>query len=105
MRIQLTPLAVLPFLTLACGPSAEDLANGDDPIASLRSTVRSSRFGEQYWRHELRSRSTVWAKAIEYCDAAEKADYPNCEVVRGVKFVGSGAPINDSADSTKGFNL
>ena len=53
------PLALSALLVSACGPSQEQLANGDDPIAALGSTVESSRYGAKYWTEQMNAASDL----------------------------------------------
>ena len=82
MRIRTCVLIAI--LLLACGPSQEEIANGDDPIAALASTVRSSRYGNNYWTEQRDGGTSVWNEATSYCAPAERANHPNCETVRAV---------------------
>jgi len=77
-------LLVIGGLVSACGPSQEQIANGDDPIAALASTAKSSRYGNNYWIEQRDDATDVWAEATAYCEPTERANYPNCETVRGV---------------------
>lgn len=88
----------------ACGGSQEELANGDDPIAALGSTVKSSRYGPAYWKEQLEAESTVWKEALAYCADAEHANYPNCETVKSTEFIGKPGTVGNPALSDEGFN-
>jgi hypothetical protein len=99
-----TLAAAISLALSACGPSQEDLANGDDPVAALASTVESSRYGSKFWTEQMTSTTDVWTAALAYCDPAERADYPNCKTVRSVKFIGVPAAVGNPARSEKGFN-
>ena len=90
--------------SLACQPTQEELANGDDPIAALSSTVESSRYGPKYWSEQMTADSETWTKALEYCAPAEHANYPNCEVVASVKFAEAPGPVDNPFQSEKGLN-
>lgn len=92
MRIRLFMLGIV--FALACGPSAEDVANGDDPIAALASTAKSSRYGHNYWIEQRDQKSEIWARAIAYCEPDEHANFPNCETVRSVQAV-TPKPVQD----------
>lgn len=102
--VPLTFSAALALFLLACGPAQEELANGDDPIAALRSTVESSRYGAKYWTEQMTAATDLWIKAAAYCEPAEHADYPNCKTVRSVKFIGVPGAVENPARSEKGFN-
>jgi hypothetical protein len=99
---QLVLAAAITFL--ACGPSQEELANGDDPLAALESTVESSRYGAGYWTEQMTAKTQVWAEALAYCEPAERADYPNCTTVRSVRFIGVPGAVGNPAHSEQGFN-
>jgi hypothetical protein len=103
-QLNALPLALATLLLSACGPSQEQLANGDDPIAALGSTVESSRYGAKYWTEQMNAASDTWTRAIAYCEPAEHADYPNCKTVRSVKFIGVPGAVENPARSEKGFN-
>ncbi len=102
--VALTFSAAVALLLSACGPSQEKLANGDDPIAALRATVESSRYGAKYWTEQMTTATELWTKAVAYCEPAEHADYPNCKTVRSVKFIGVPGAVENPARSEKGFN-
>lgn len=100
--------ALSPFFVitmLACGPTQEELANGDDPIASLGATVRSHRYGEQYWKEQRDSHTEPWQRALAYCEPAEHASYPNCEVVNQVKFLATPGTPKNPARSEEGLTF
>jgi hypothetical protein len=99
-----TVAAAVALAFSACGPSQEDLANGDDPVAALASTVESSRYGSKFWNEQMTSRTDVWTAALDYCEPAQRADYPNCNTVRSVKFIGVPEPVGNPARSESGFN-
>ena len=82
MRIRLC-LIVGSFLA-ACGQSQEQIANGEDPTVALGSTVKSSRYGDNYWIEQRDAGTDIWNEATSYCAATERANYPNCETVRAV---------------------
>lgn len=90
---------------LACGPSQEDIANGDDPIASLATTVSSSRYGEQYWKEQRDVASDLWQRAVAYCEPAEHANFANCEVVNQLKFLTTPDAAKDPARSKSGLKF
>ena len=80
-----TALAFAVSAIASCSPSPEGLANGDDPIAALSSTVRSSRYGLNYWVEQRDAKTEVWSRALSYCEPPDHANYPNCETVREVR--------------------
>lgn len=69
----------------SCSPSPEDVANGDDPIAALTSTARSSRYGLNYWVEQRDRKTETWSQALAFCEPPEHANYTNCETVREVR--------------------
>lgn len=74
--------AVAAVLAGGCGqPSAEDLANGDDPLAALRSPVRSARYDGAYWNREAVQSTPLWQDAISYCRTPGNSAAPNCQTV------------------------
>lgn len=87
-----------------CGPSQEAVANGDDPIAALASTVASDRYGTAFWTQQMHDGTEIWTQALAYCEPAERSDYPNCKTVRSVQFIGVPDPVENPAASTEGFN-
>ena len=81
---RLTPLVVAAMLA-SCSPTPEELANGDDPIAALASTAKSSRYGLNYWVEQRDRKTETWSRALAYCEPAERANFANCETVRQVR--------------------
>ena len=74
--------AVAAVLAGGCGqPSAEDLANGDDPLAALRSPVRSARYDGAYWNREAVQSTPLWQDAVSYCRTPGNSAAPNCQTV------------------------
>jgi hypothetical protein len=51
----------------SCQPKAEDVANGDDPIAALDARVRSTRYDGPYWQQQRLASSDVWRRAVATC--------------------------------------
>ena len=78
----------------ACAPSPNVLANGDDPLAALRSTATSTRYTAGYWYEQARTDSaTSWKQATAYCGESQappglEADgaRPNCRAVWSAHF-------------------
>ncbi len=94
----------IPVAFVACQPSQEDIANGDDPIAALGSTVESSRYGATYWAEQMKADSDVWNDAVAYCEDAERANYPNCELVAAAKFMATPDAVENPFQSEEGLN-
>ena len=101
----LVAAVAISLAALGCARSQEDLANGDDPLAALESTVRSTRYGEKYWQQERDAQSSIWTQALEYCRPPERANYPNCEVVRQVDFLSTPTAPGNPAQSEKGLSF
>ena len=99
---QLVLAAAIAFL--ACGPSQEELADGDDPLAALESTVESSRYGARSWTEQMTAKTQVWAAALAYCEPTERADHANCKTVHSVTFIGVPRAVGNPARSESGFN-
>ena len=75
-------LGLAALLLAGCGqPSAEDLANGDDPLAALRSPVRSARYDGAYWNREAVQSTDLWQDAVAYCRTPGNSAAPNCQTV------------------------
>ncbi|QQR74061.1 MAG: hypothetical protein IPJ17_00185 [Holophagales bacterium] len=85
MRLPLKPILAVVALALVsagCGkPSAEALANGDDPLASLRSPVRSARYDGAFWNREAIQSTALWQDAVAYCRTPGNSAAPNCQTV------------------------
>ena len=80
--------ALLTLLVLsACAPSPESVANGDDPMAALRSTAVSTRYSTQFWTRSVREQPALWAEARTYCLGPDGPQAPNCAVVREVEAI------------------
>ncbi len=75
-------ITFLSFLQAACGqPSAGELANGDDPLAALRSPVRSARYDGAFWNREAVQSTNLWQDAVAYCRTPGNSAAPNCQTV------------------------
>lgn len=78
----LTVLALASLLVSGCGqPSAEELANGDDPLTALRSPVRSARYDGAFWNREAVQSTPLWQAAVAYCRTPGNSAAPNCQTV------------------------
>ncbi|MCL4837476.1 MAG: hypothetical protein KJ058_05905 [Thermoanaerobaculia bacterium] len=78
----LTVLALASLLFAGCGqPSAEELANGDDPFTALRSPLRSVRYDGAFWNREAVQSTELWADAVAYCRTPGNSAAPNCQTV------------------------
>ena len=104
MSRNITLIVLASLWAVACGPSQEKIANGDDPIAALRSTAQSSRYGAAYWREQLEADSALWKEALTFCADSQRADYPNCQTVRSTEFIGKAGAVENPALSDEGFN-
>jgi hypothetical protein len=65
----------------ACQPRADDVANGDDPIAALEAPVRSTRYDGAFWQQQRLAHSDVWQRALTACSADKAPRRPNCDPV------------------------
>lgn len=104
MSVTLTRLAPVALATAAfasCRPSAQAVADGDDPLAALRSSAQSARYTSGYWKEQGRAATgganapaqERWTEALAYCGEAQprpglEADgaKPNCGAVRFALF-------------------
>ena len=78
----LTVLALASLLVSGCGqPSAEELANGDDPLTALRSPVRSALYDGAFWNREAVQSTPLWQDAVAYCRTPGNTAAPNCQTV------------------------
>ena len=78
----------LSVLVLAAGllagcsqPTAEELANGDDALAALRSPVRSARYDGAFWNREAVQSTDLWESGVAYCRTPGNSVAPNCQTV------------------------
>jgi hypothetical protein len=86
--------AVLVLLGGACASSADSVANGDDPVAALRSTAASTRYTDGYWLEQGRTDAGGrWTQATAYCGQAQarpgleaEGARPNCRAVWSANF-------------------
>jgi hypothetical protein len=76
-------LTALVLLVACTGstPTPEELANGNDPLASLRSSVRSARYDGTFWNGEARQDTELWLEAVAYCRGPGNSAAPNCQTV------------------------
>lgn len=82
LRPFLAALGLVALFTAGCGqPSAEELANGDDPLAALRSPVRSARYDGAFWNREAVQSTDLWQDAVAYCRTPGNSAAPNCQTV------------------------
>lgn len=74
--------AALAAAVFACGGATpQELADGDDPLAALRSTARSARYDGSFWVAEAEARTRLWSAAIATCQGSDNATLPNCQTV------------------------
>lgn len=74
-------LLLLAIGVLGCSPTPQDLADGDDPLAALRSPARSARYDGTFWSREAEAGSALWQGAIDYCRSPGNSTLPNCQTV------------------------
>ena len=70
-----------------CTESAEEIANGDDPLRALEAPVPSDRYGTGYWSRQMRSDADLWSRATAFCSANNDGEHPNCDAVRYVEMM------------------
>lgn len=96
-RVALTLVVPLAIAVLGCQPKAEDVANGDDPIAALGVPVRSTRYDGPYWQQQRLAASDVWRRAVAACTPDQAPQRPNCEPVVANQRAEQGNARADSA--------
>src|SRR5262245_4493811 len=74
--------AALLVLSVACAPSPEQIANGEDPLRALEVSVASTKYNSAYWGEESHNATLLWTEALEKCSDAKWSTTPNCVVVR-----------------------
>ena len=99
--ISRVPMALTIAALGGCSPSAQATADGDDPLAALRSSAQSTRYTSAYWKEQGRAATggadaparERWTQALAYCGEAQprpglEADgaKPNCGSVRYALF-------------------
>ncbi len=65
----------------ACARGPEAIANGSDPLAALRSPVRSARYDGAFWNREAADQTDLWRQAVAYCRTPGNSAAPNCQTV------------------------
>lgn len=86
--LALTSTVTVLAMSPACRNAPENVADGDDPIAALKVTTRTTRYTQGYWVAQMRSaepaRKQLWAEAFAYCrrpDLEADGAKPNCREV------------------------
>jgi hypothetical protein len=69
----------------SCRPSAEAIADGDEPLAALAAPVQSARYDGPYWTREAHRNSPSWQAAKAFCRKSRDQGLPNCHAVRLVE--------------------
>ena len=87
-------MAVFGALITGCAPSAEDVAEGDDPLAALAVGVPSERYDGRYWLLKRAEDRPLFDEAAAYCrgeqDGERLAGRPNCgPVIAAARFAES----------------
>jgi hypothetical protein len=90
---------VLVALLIGCRPSAEDVANGPDPLRALAQHVESSRYGPDYWKDVAGRNPALWAKATAFCRRGDSDECPTCASVKMVEFLEGNTQPAAPADS------
>lgn len=86
--------ATLMALATGCAPSAEDVAEGDDPLDALTVGVTSERYDGRYWLLKRDEDRVLFDEAVAYCRGEQEterlAEHPNCgPVIAGARFAES----------------
>lgn len=86
--------ALLGVLSTGCAPSAEDVAEGDDPLAALAVGAPSDRYDGRFWLLKRDEDRALFDEAVVYCrgeqDADRLAERPNCgPVIAAARFAES----------------
>jgi hypothetical protein len=77
----------LALALLACAPAPAEIADGDDPLAALKSPAPTSRYREPFWAQQSHRHTPLWRDALAFCKTGDNiARYPNCAHVRIVSF-------------------
>lgn len=79
---------------IGCSPSAEDVAEGADPLAALATGVPSVRYDGRYWLLKRDEDRPLFDEALAYCQGEEEAErlaeHPNCgPVITAARFAES----------------
>ena len=72
---------VLVVVAAACRPTAEAVAEGDDPLAALGAPVESARYGGAFWARQAHRESLVWKRALALCRERADERLPTCRTV------------------------
>ncbi len=65
----------------ACRPTAEAVAEGDDPLAALGAPVASARYDGGFWAREAHRESLTWKRARALCRERADESLPTCRTV------------------------
>jgi hypothetical protein len=85
LMLALASVAALGLAVGACRPAAEEIADGEDPLAALAAPAGSARYDGPYWAREAHRRSRTWEAAKAFCARARAARLPNCHAVELVE--------------------
>jgi hypothetical protein len=77
--------AALALALASCKPSAEAIADGEDPLAALAGAAESARYDGPYWTREAHRDSRTWRAARAFCAQARGRALPNCHAVQLVE--------------------
>src|ERR1700674_2905107 len=69
----------------SCKPSAEAIADGDDPLQALATPAESARYDGPFWTREAHRNSRTWQAALSFCRKTRERELPNCHAVRLVE--------------------
>jgi hypothetical protein len=65
----------------SCRPSAEAVADGDDPLAALAAPVESARYDGPFWARQAHRETAAWKAAKVFCREHAGRELPNCRAV------------------------
>jgi hypothetical protein len=87
LTCRLLPVALSALLgLLSCGRTAQQIADGPDPMEALGSPAASGRYTVEFWAREAHGKSDLWRRATAFCRGRDHAAFPNCDAVRIVTF-------------------
>jgi hypothetical protein len=83
--VELVGLAAMVLALASCRPAAEEVADGDDPLAALAAPVQSARYDGPFWTREAHRNSRTWQAARAFCARSRDRGLPNCQPVELVR--------------------
>jgi hypothetical protein len=79
LAMKMALAAALALAAGSCRPSAEAVADGDDPLAALAAPAQSARYDGPFWAREAHRGSRTWRAARAFCGG--HPELPNCHPV------------------------